>query len=246
MAFNSNNTDYSILTEAEVSAILNNFDEDMIYDIVETSLHNKYRDYNQNLSNIVASLESIFKEQMAQYGISELNQRRLTLYNNIIQQLCKFHNLEFNEFENMDYYSAAFYLYDFLVARFSENITTFIINYVIREQESLYSLLNIDSKKSKDSSSMYSKKIYKTNPKLAILHAYLNDVIDHICSFDIDLLYLLDTIYFGNKQVSSYISTIITEQDGEIFKKYFVPFIQAYKPIVITNVRLGLQEMIQE
>lgn len=246
MGFNSNNTDYTILTEAEITSILNNFDEDMIYDIVETSLNNKYRDYTQNLSNIVYSLENNFKMQIEQYGIQELQGKRISIYNNIIKQLCEYHNLQFNEYENIDYYSAAFYLYDFLVAKFSENITIFIINYIIKEQDSIYNLLSSENKKTRDASSVYSKKIYKANTKLALIHAFLGDVIDNICEFDISLEALLDTIYFGNKQVSTYISTIITEPEGEIFKRFIVPFIKNYKPIVITNVRLGLQEMISE
>ena len=53
MAFKSNSNDYTIITEGELGAVLQNFDPDMVFSVLENNLENKYREYELNLTNLV-------------------------------------------------------------------------------------------------------------------------------------------------------------------------------------------------
>ena len=249
MAFNSNNYDYSIIKEGELSTILQRFDNDMIFDVVDTNLQNKYRDYSSNLSNIVHSLEQNFKQAKDVYGEDRLIlEKQKDVYTQIINQICNYYGLQISiaSEENINLYSAAFYLYSFFVSDFSRNVTTFFTNYIIREQDGLYNTLTIEDKRTKDASSNYSKKIYLNNPKLAAVHSHLEEITANICEFEIDLNSYIQTIYFDNKTVGNYICSVIEEPIyGNTFTNFIVPFFKMYRPIIITDIRLSLQEIIQ-
>ena len=249
MAFNSNNYDYSIIKEGELSTILQRFDNDMIFDVVETNLQNKYRDYSSNLSNVVHSLEQNFKQAKEIYGEDQqILEKQKEIYIQIINQICRYYEIQISiaSEENINLYSAAFYMYSFFVSDFSRNVTTFFMNYIIREQDGLYNTLVIEDKRIKDTSSSYSKKIYSDNPKLAAIHAHLEEITANICEFEIDLDNYIQTIYFDNKTVGNYLCSIIEEpMPGNTFANFIVPFFQTYRPIIITDIRLSLQEIIK-
>lgn len=245
MSFNSNNDEYSIVTDTEISNIISYFSNDMIMDVVNNNISIKYRDYSMNLGNIVGSYEMNFKQYMVTYPdyINEFNQTRQEVYNEIINILCTKHNLTFiADRDIVDLYSAAYYLYGILVSEFSANIVTFFVNYIIKEKTSLAQLVKVN--KMKDTTTIYSTKLYQDDPKLAIVHADLDNIINDIFTFDIDFEMFISYLFYNNKIVGNFLMSIVSD-NGDFFKNYIVPYVIAYKPIILTNIKLQLQNLVK-
>ena len=246
MSFISNNVDFGIVSDAEIASIISNFSDDMIMDVIHRNSANKFRPYQHYVGNLVGGIESSFKLNQENYPqfSSEILERRNEIYLNILSVLCSSHALSLNIDENTDLYSLAFILYDFTISKFTINMINFFANYIISETGSLYDYLKLrDMKKNKDNSSSYSKKLFKSNSKLATIHANLEYVIDCICGFDIDLKTLVEVSTL-DKNIASFIITNINEVTN-LFKVLFVPYIHdaRYRAIIITLVRMRLQEL---
>lgn len=246
MSFITNNAEFGIVSDSEIMSIISNFSDDMIMDIIIKNAENKFRPYQYYVGNLITAIESEFKSNEQNYPqfYSETMQRRNELYYNILTKLCSLHSLSLNIDENTDLYSLAYFLYDFTISKFTINIVNFFANYIIMETNSLYNYLNLgEMKKNKDSSSSYSKKLFKGNIKLATIHANLELVIDSICGFDIDLSTLV-MVTTGDQNITSLLSNNIGEISN-LFRVLFVPYVKdpRYRAVIITLVRLRLQEM---
>ena len=246
MSFMTNNTDFGIVSDSELMAIITKFSDDMIMDVVIKNSANKFRPYQYYTANLITSIESAFKFNQDNYPqfYTETMQRRNELYFSILSKLCSLHGLSLNINENTDLYSLAYFLYDFTISKFTINILNFFANYIISETNSLYNYLNLSEiKKNKDSSSIYSKKIFKNNPKLATIHANLELVVDSICGFDIDMNTVV-MVTTRDMNITSLFHNNITEISN-FFRNLFVPYIKdpRYRAQLITLIRLRLQEM---
>lgn len=241
MSFNQQiNSDYEVVSENEVASIICYFTPDMITDLVEKTITNKYNTYNDNITNIILAFDTYFKQSISQFPeySNELISKRSDIYLSIINQICSYHKLRYvANPDQVDLYSAAVYLFDFLVSRFNEILINFFTNYIVREQSTLYESLELASKK-KDVSG-YSKKIYKTGSKIAVIHSNLNFVLENICSYDIDLETFLNFAY-TDRQLANFIKSLIVDE-GDYFKLYIVPYVNLYAPIIITNIKFALQ-----
>lgn len=246
MSFITNNTDFGIVSDSEIVSIISNFSDEMIMDIITKNAENKFRPYQYYVANLIVALESTFKDNIEKFPqfASESIQRREEIYSQILQQLCSLHGLSLNIDENTDLYSLTYFLYDFTISRFTMNIINFFANYIVNETNTLYQYLNLSEvKKNKDSSSLYSKKIFKDNPKLAIIHSNLETVIDAICGFDIDMETLINITTY-DKNITALLTNNISEIHN-LFNVLFVPYIKdpRYRAVIITLVRMRLQEM---
>lgn len=227
--FISNNITYNIRTDAEASAILSHFSDEYIIDMVRENLLARTRVYHElPLPNLVNVLEYNFKNIANGYSdpneLRELDERRTRCYKQILDILCQSHNLELNTSNGIDYFSAAYYLYDFLVSNFKQYIVQFFTNYIDKEKNNIYSSFALSElKKSKDSATIYGKKMYK-NQKLAIINANLDYVINNICVQDIPFYTIINNIYF-DKNISKYITDVfIPTQDffKTVYSQYLV------------------------
>lgn len=246
MSFIANNTEFGIVSDSEIVSIISNFSDDMIMDILRRNSENKFRPYQYYVGNLINAIESSFKANQENYPqfFAENMERRNEMYTNILQSLCSLHNLSLNVNENTDLYSLAYFLYDFTISRFTINIVNFFANYIINETNAIYDYLNLsDLKKNKDSSSVYSKKLFKGNSKLSTIHANLEFVINNICGLDIDI-YNLILITTNDANIASLISNNVFEISN-LFKVLFVPYINdvRYRAVIITLVRLRIQEL---
>jgi hypothetical protein len=244
MSYFAGSNTYNVCVETEISNILSHFNTQFIFDVIKDNINNR-TSYIQMLNgNIPASFEQYFKQIKMRYtgDIQTIDQVRIDTYREIIKILCNECKLQYIESQIQDYYSAAYYLYDFLVANFTNNLVGFFANYIIKEKNGLYDSLKLNEyKKNKDSSTSYSKKIYK-NIKLAIINSNLDYVIDNICVFDISFQNILSTVYF-DKNVIKYIESIVTPLN-DFFKMYYVSLIQSnLRPILLTNIRLEIQKL---
>ncbi len=245
MSLQSKDSDYAIVSNRELSSVLGYFSVEMVNEVINDILQDRIRNHSPIIGNLVESYETNFKLAIDSYKDinRELLEKRTEIYNMILIKICQFHNLEFELSERDDIYSAAYYTYQFLISNFQNNIITFFYNYINREKYSLYENLKLgDLKKNKDSSSIYSRKVYKGGDiKLAVIHANLDYVLDQISGFDISLYDIIQIVYAGFPVISNFLCNILKDC-GDFYKSFIVPVISGPdKPIIITNIRLLLQ-----
>lgn len=235
------NSDYTIMSNNEAASIICRFTPEMVQDIVEDAIINKYRNYSMTLSNIVDSIETNYR--IAQTGIpeynSEITSQRYNIYRLIIEQVCQAYQISYLGKEEDDIYSAASIIYDFLIARFNIYLVQFFVNYINREKSMIYDTLELASKKKE--ASAYSKKLYKnSNSKLAIIHANLEFVLQNICAYDIDFDTYIEQACIPDRQRSKYLQSILLDA-GDFFKREIVPYFNQHYAQLTTQIKFALQ-----
>lgn len=242
---NSNLMQYNISSEAELSNILSNFNEDMIYNIVQDNIDQRFNYYQLTLPNLVSSYEANFKNLLLTYPDNSqiINQTRNNVYANIINILCSNFKLSISIDEDSDLYSIAFILYKFLVSEYRLNVVNFFVNFISKEKNNIYDVLSLnDKKKNKDSSTAYNKKVFK-NVKLAVITANLEYVMNNICILDISFEDLVNIIYTYDKNISKTILSIVVPNTN-FFKDNIVPIINSnIAPIIMTDIRITLHSI---
>lgn len=247
---NLNNELLNIVNESETSMIINHFDFDFLVNIIEDNLIRRIDSYQPFLPNIVSAVEQNFKltysanEVKMLYGTEALEKRN-EIYKKIIQILCSRHNLQtsYQDQDSVDLYSLCYFLYDFLISNFRSAIVQFFTLYIYKEKNELYNILELnDLKKSKDSSTIYGKKLYK-NQKVAIINANLELVLNAICGFDISFEDITNTIY-TNKNIAKYLQDNIVPVN-DFFKEIYVGILKNnnYRQAIITDIRFALHQM---
>lgn len=237
---------YNVCPENEITVMMSHFSTDYIFDIIKDNIESQYTCYKLGtIPNIVSSFEQYFKYCLTMYtsdeDVKKIHETRNETYSEIIRIICQYFNFYFNANQE-DLFTAAFNLYDFFISNFTNNVVTFFSKYIIKEKNALYDLMNLsESKRSKDTSTIYNKKLYK-NTKLAIINANLESVLDNIMTFDISFETIL-TILFQDKNLIKYMSTLI-QPCTDFFKTVYLPLLQSHlKPIIITNIRLEIQKL---
>lgn len=239
------NNDYVIISNRELSSVLTYFSPEMVERVIDDNLEDRIRDRSPVIGNMVESYESNFKLAIDSYADinRELVEYRYNTYRMIISKLCRIHNLSVTIPENEDPYTLAFYVYDFLISRFQDNIIDFFFNYINQEKDNLYDRLSLeDLRKSKDSTSIYTKKIAKNGDvKMAIICANLHSVLYNMSGFDITLEDIFRYIYLGHPNVSNYLTERIADI-GNFYQQYIAPVITGTdNQVIITHLRLLLQ-----
>lgn len=235
----------NINIDNNMAGVLSQFSEDYIIDVIKDSLNSRFRPYDLPMPNIVAAFESTFKEMTDGFSSNtdEILTTRKNTYLNIINTICDYYNFTFKENDETDYYSAAYWLYDFLVANFTENLKNFYVNYLIREKEGINSALNLSQlRKENDVTLGYSKKLFK-DLKLAHIHCNLEYVIDQISTFDIDLWTVLNHSYLYRENLPGYIFSLVND-NGNFFKNYYEGFVIGTRDSadILTYIKLALQQ----
>ena len=232
---------YNIVSDNELASILNYFNDDYLLNIINYNLQNKFKPYNLPIPNLASSLEILYNTIKDNYGpLEELAQKRIYTYQSIISTICDQCNMDYN-IEGIDIYSAANIIYDLFITNFSNNIINFFTNYIVKERNALYNGLNLSLyKKNKDSTTLYSKKIFYKSNRLGIINANLELVLDSIKVFDIPFEDVISYIY--PKNVVSFILSIIKPKE-DFYKTLFVPIIEnpEYRSLLITSIRLNMQ-----
>lgn len=246
MNFNSAEL-YRINNERNIGEILAHFDYNYIMHTLEDKLSNI--NYASSLiePNFVGSFEANFKMMNEEYPGDSQNIRtvRDEAYREIIDILCKKFNLQFNTVDDtIDVYTAAYYLYDFLVCNRNEIMVNFFTAFIVNNKEKLYEMLNIeDLRKNKDSSSVYSKRVY-SDPKYAIISANIPKVINYIQTLDIRLVNIFQSVYLDPTLVQ-FLDNAFADK-GNFFRDQYCSAINNIEisPIIITNIRLALQKIV--
>ena len=243
--FAVNSRVFEIAAEGELANILSHFNSEYIYSSLKTNIAQRMNRHSNviQMPNFVAAIEQDFIQLKSQYPgeDAEIAQTRIETYQNIIDILCKEYNLAFRDDGNIDYYSAAFCLYDFLVCNFDTYVINFYTTFIIQEANTLYEMMSLGTiKKNKDTSSMYAKKMYE-DPKLAAIASNLASVLYQMSALDITFFTVLS--YTVLEVTRNFIYYIVTP-NGDFFKEVYSKYIlnDATLPLNVTNIRLELQK----
>lgn len=245
---NNNSITANIRSDNALASILSNFESLYIINMVKDSINMRFRPYEAPLPSLY-SIESNFVVVLNNVDITDrekvLDVRQKT-YEEIIDEICKYYEIKFNNIYNDDMYSSAFWLYDFFVSNFTEHFFSFFINYIMSNKNDIFNYLNLDNFKKKSSSALYSKKII-SDDKLALIHANIDIVLDNICAFDIHLSDLINYSSLDSKIKEFLINSIVDVNDN-IFKTKYVPLYldKSIRTDIITNIRLKMQEMLMQ
>lgn len=243
-----NSSLYSIISENQLTEILSHYDTDFILSVVDNGIASRF---NPNAvlrqPNIVAAWEQNFKQYLANFeemadAKNKIYDVREATYKEIIDRICREFNLSFTIEDDIDWYSAAFYLYDFFVANFNANLVAFFCNIIYRDRADLYDAMDLASlRKNKDSSTIYGKKTYK-DIRLAVINANIDMVIGYICNMDINLADIINMVY-TQKELVYYLINIVSD-NGDFFRNFYCTNLQsAIRPILLTDIRIGIQNM---
>ena len=245
---NLNNNMNSMISENNVASLLLHLNGEYIFDAVQKCISERVTYYPVTNPNIVYSIKQSYLALIAQYDIeNEAFEAANESYLRIIQMICSDFALIFNPYqdESIDIYSAAYYIYDFMVSNYYNHMIEFFVNFIGREKNGIYSLMNLnDAKKSKDTNTIYCKKMF-SDQKIAIISANLEEVLDNICSFDIDLNQIIDTVYKNDINIAMFLKRIIASADNNFFKNQYVNYLRQgsdKRPTIITSIRLALQK----
>ena len=242
-----NSEQYNIVSENELTEVLAHFNTEFIMSIIDSAIANRANPtaFSSN-PNIIDAWDANFKQIMNYYGSTDVNERISTLrvdtYQEIIKRICSYHGLNFTV-DDVDLYSAAHYLYQFFVADYLKYLDQFFAMYIITECGGLYDAMNLGNlKKNKDTSTIYSKKIF-SDPRLAIINANIDMVVTYICGMDINLDQIFARCGLTNQE-ASYLSQLVSDQ-GDFFKSHYVTTIanDYVRPIRLNSIRFIIRSL---
>lgn len=231
----------------QLAGVLSQFNDDYIIDVIKDSLNNRFRVYSLPSPNVVAAFESTFKQLTDGFSSNAdaICETRKRVYMNIINVICDFYGLTFNDNDETDYYSAAYWLYDFLVSNFTENLKNFYSIFLIKESAPIVSALGLANlRKENDTTLGYSKRLFK-DPNIAMIHCDIEYVINQIETFNIDLWTILNCVYQSNQNLPTYINSLVTDFTGGFFKNHYQTFVTKSKDSadILTYIKLNLQQL---
>ena len=227
----------------QLAGILSQFNDDYIMDIITDSINNRIRLYNLPQPNIVSAYEFTFKKLTDGFTSStkEIMDTRERIYKTIIYRICEYYNLEFIDHDDTDYYSIAYWMYDFFVSNFTKYLQTFYTLLLINERNSVYAAMDHSSN---DTNAMvYSKKIFK-DPKLAFIHCNLEYVLSQIDPIDMNIEDILRYVYQSDASLTEYVVGYIRDITGTFFKRFYQSYVLRSKDSadILTYIKLSLQQ----
>lgn len=235
---------YELTSEHQLSEILANFSSDYIYDVIGDHIDKRYEFAVIQKPNIVNAFKANFDNIRTNFpiDIENINAVEEDTYRNIIDIICNRCNVSFDRETDDNIYLAAATIYDFLVSGFNKHMVDFIINLIIKEQDSIYSTLGLEeSKRNKDSATIYNRKTMD-NTKLAVINANLLQVFQYIATLDINIIDLLEFCY--QAPIINLISSNFNENIN-IYNDFMKTILsnERFLPEYITEIRLRIQGM---
>lgn len=238
---------YDIATEAELSEVLSHYNTEYVLSVLRNTMAARFSPNSVMATqpNLVSAWETNFKELHAYYNYPEFQSKieavRINTYQEIIDTICREFHLNFTIDDTIDLYSAAYFLYEFFVSNFNQNVIQFISTYIFKERSDIYESMNLAAlRKNKDTSTTYGKRLYK-DIKLVTINASIDAVVTNICTMDIDLATILMNIY--PKEKAMYILQLVSPMD-DFFKNFYAQILNSpIKSILLTEIRFALQNI---
>lgn len=234
------NSDYDIISTAEVSSIIDKYSPEMLNISLNGVLQTKETYHNIPIGNMIEAFEHNFKrdlERIPQYQ-ADMLERRAELYTSITEKVCAAHNMTFNVDPNMDIYSASYYIYDFLVSHYYQFCIEFFSTFLSAEAESICKML--EDSGIQISAHQYAKKRYGGKySSIGVIHTHLNEVLDMLASFDISFETIIRT-EIKDPATANFMLTALTD-NGDFFKDFYMRTISgSNRAEAVTNIRFKL------
>lgn len=238
---------FNVVSENELTEVLAHFNTEFVMSIIDNAISNRLNPtaFASN-PNVIDAWDTNFKQIIAYYGSADVSERvtvlRVDTYKEIIDRICRYHGLNFT-IDEVDLYTAAHYLYQFFVSDFLKYMDTFFAMYIIANAGELYDIMGLGNlKKNKDVSTVYSKKIFP-DPKLAIINANIDTVVQYISGMDITLDQIFASCGLTNQE-AAYLNTIVTDS-GNFFKSHYVATIanEYVRPIRLNSIRFIIRSL---
>jgi len=246
-SFIANSQAYNIQAETEVSTILSNFSTEYIYGVITDILQQRHTTFEATSKpNLIISYEDIFKTLLVQYPSDKDNiiYVRDETYKEIIDIISKEFGLEVKYDETVDLFILAKFIYDFFISNYNIYISSFFSNIIIKEKDGIYQALSLDAdKKSKDTSTIYSKKTY-SDPKIGLINAQLTKVIGYMSQMDITMETILNYVY-GNNIIITNLFTQHVFPNTSLYQSAYCALLgnPHIYPLIITSIRLEIQRI---
>lgn len=239
----SNSDIYQVNAERDVTVILSRFNTEFIYDCIESALQSKQNaQFMMPNPNLVRSLEDNFIIMQQTFPDDKVNilEVRDETYREIIEYLCNKFNLSFNVSDQVvDLYSAAYYLYDFLVANYLGYLSSFFSKFIMKEKNNLYKSLNLDRFK-KTSNINYGKKMIK-DPVISIILIQISYIIDQLTTYDFSFNNIVAMAYNDNN-IGRFLNSLFID-NGYFYNFYKSDIANTFiRPNIITSIRLIIQD----
>lgn len=247
MPFQYNPAVTNVNIDNQLAGILGQFNDDYILDVVNDSLKNRFNAYQAPNPNVITAYEFTFKNLTEGFNsnIEDITNTRNRTYMNIINTICNFYNLQFNSHDDTDYYSAAYWLYDFFVAGFAEHLKYFYAMFLIQEREAIATSFNLNTiRKENDVTFSYSKKLFK-DPSLAAIHCNIDYVLNQMDCFNISMIDILAKVYNQSSTIAPYIAGIVSDPTGRFFTDFYQSFVlrSPDSADMMTYIKLALQQL---
>ena len=239
---------YQVSNEYNVAEILQHYDINYVLDVISNKVNNINYASTLTEPNIIDVLMGSFKimEENEPSDSDNIKQIREEVFLNITQYLCNVHKITFNEPDDINtLYTAARYLYDFLICNRVNYMVDFFVTYIVNNKDSIADTLNIeDYRKGKDSAATYAKRVY-SDPKYGIIAANIPIILKMIGTLEITLYDLFMSAY-KNPSLVSFLDNTFSENTGAFFSTFYIgpTMNKEIEPIIITNVTLALQKII--
>lgn len=196
-----NSKEFEFQADSQLSSILAEFDSPYIISIIHDVLSNVFNSFDViPKPNIIQSFETVFKQLFQYYPTDSDNiiNTRTEIYRDIINYICSIYNMTFVQNENTDFYTVAFNLYDFFVAKFDPYLVEFYSKFIVKEKENIYNSLSQDAlKKSKDSDSVYNKLMFDNKTTLITVINNIPEVINNIINTNVSDSQVYEMIYLN-------------------------------------------------
>ena len=244
---NNNMEAYNINNEYELLEAIRHFDSDYIFSVIEDKIRNiNYLGVLKD-PNMVDAIEQNFKIMQETFTGDTQNIKiiREQIYLQIIELLCNRFNLQYNTVDpNIDLYTAAKFLYEFLVSSRSDMIIQFFTTAIINYKEFIYNSINSSiSRRDKNASTSYAKTVYD-DEKYILIASNVGLATNYIYSMDVKLSDIFATVY-KDPMIVQFLDNAFADM-GNFFKDIYWHDITNPEsgPMLISNIKMALHSMV--
>ena len=237
---------YNTVEDAD---ILSKFNYDYISDVIDNSLQS-IPTMQQQLPNIVYGYGINFNHLLNGFtgNSKEINDTSRTVYTDIIDKICAFYNVTCSsnpEEIGMDLFNTAYYMYDFFVSKFFDNMILFFSMYIIKERDNIISGFKEIKTNNREADNIiqYTKQIFKSD-SLAYIYANIEYVLSSMGTFDIPLNDIIDYVLGENTLESNNLKLIVTDNGNFFRDNYYNRMIRNTDIIadIVVAIRMSLQK----
>ena len=212
----------SIDTDRALDAILANFSDDFIANMIQDAIGYKFRPFGVRLPNYPYLFESQFNSILTHWKgkPDRIKERREDVYLLIINSICQSYQLQLtNEISYEHLWPLCYRMYQIFISDFTELLIGFFSNYIVNHKDMIFSGLTEEQKTPK---STYGKKMYEGNLDNIILYENLEAAMEMVASLDISFENLL--LQLSDQPTADMITSYISDC-GDIYKNYYASYI---------------------